>query len=288
MKLDIEKAIVETGDRTSIIDMQPVSGGSINQAFYVRTKEREYFAKINKTASEHFFLAEKKGLERLRNNGLTVPNPILLKARDETEMVFLMEWIRSIPSDETGDRALGSLVAKMHQQHSDQAGLNEPNFIGDLTQLNSPSSNWVTFYRDLRLGAMQEFAIEKGRLSKERDRRLTKLRQRLDSIIGHKPSFSLLHGDLWDGNWLYGENGQAYLIDPAVYFGDREVDIAFTYLFGGYSKTFYKQYGADYPLEKEYEDRIPIYQLYYLLVHLILFGESYGSAVDRILQKYTF
>lgn len=285
---DIEEAIRKNGDGTSILKIAPVSGGSINEAYYVRTKEREYFAKRNSSAPDHFFQSEKNGLELLGENGIAVPEPYLILSQGECGSVFLMEWIKSAPSSKEGDRALGSLVATMHQKKGKLAGLDQANYIGELDQLNLPSTEWVAFFRDQRLGPMQNLARKEGKLSKERDQRLSKLCQRLDSIIGHHPDFSLLHGDLWGGNWLMTDGGHPYLIDPAVYYGDREIDIAFTYLFGGYSKDFYDQYQADYPLEKEFTDRIPIYQLYYLLVHLILFGESYGSAVDRILQKYTF
>ena len=283
----IEEAIRKTGDLTSIEKVEGVSGGSINEAYYVRTKEREYFAKSNSTAPDHFFQAEKNGLVLLGRHGVSVPEPLLILSQGNRESVFLMEWIQSVPSNKEGDRALGSLVATMHQKKENFAGLNQDNFIGELDQINQPSTDWVTFFRDQRLGTMQNLARKEGKLTKERDQRLSKLRKRLDSIIGHQPDFSLLHGDLWGGNWLMTDEGP-YLIDPAVYYGDREIDIAFTYLFGGYSKEFYEQYQAEFPLEKEFTDRIPIYQLYYLLVHLILFGESYGSAVDRILQKYTF
>jgi fructosamine-3-kinase len=283
----IEEAIRKSGDLTSIEMVEGVSGGSINEAYYVRTKDREYFAKSNSSAPRDFFCAEKNGLELLGRHGVSVPEPLLILSQGNRESVFLMEWIRSVPSSKEGDRALGSLVASLHQKKENFAGLNQANFIGELDQINEPSTDWVTFFRDQRLGTMQNLARKKGKLSKERDQRLSKLRQRLDTIIGHHPDFSLLHGDLWGGNWLMTGEGP-YLIDPAVYYGDREIDIAFTYLFGGYSKAFYDQYQADFPLEKEFTDRIPIYQLYYLLVHLILFGESYGSAVDRILKKYTF
>ncbi len=287
MRKAIEAALLASGDESSIVQLKPVSGGSINKAFYIRTGRREYFAKLNSNAAEGFFKAEKDGLHHLHQNGIRVPKPLLILPREHTEMVFLMEWIPSIPRSGRADRALGSLVADMHRTKANRAGLSQSNFIGELHQPNEQSTDWVTFYRDQRLGEMQRVANEQGILSKWRNRRLTELGQNLHSFLNHEPDFSLLHGDLWGGNWLESEGGHPYLIDPAVYYGDREVDLAFTYLFGGYSKEFYEQYNADYPLEKEWEDRIPIYQLYYLLVHLILFGESYGGAVDRILKKYT-
>ncbi|MDP4552250.1 fructosamine kinase family protein [Alkalihalobacillus macyae] len=288
MKSAIEEAVKATGDVTPIDKCEAVSGGSINDTFYIKTGSQEYFAKLNRSAPEDFFDAEEKGLRLLEQNGIRVPKPlIILPRREQTEMVFLMEWIPSVKSRGKVDRALGSLVAEMHQKKASSVGLAESNYIGELHQPNHEERNWVSFFRDHRLGAIQKIAVEKGILSQERNNQLDKLKDNLSSLLGHNPDISLLHGDLWGGNWLESESGKPYLIDPAVYYGDREVDIAFTYLFGGYSTDFYAQYKADYPLQDGWKERMPIYQLYYLLVHLVLFGESYGSAVDRILKRYT-
>lgn len=287
MKGAIEAAVRATGDVTSIDKCEAVSGGSINDTFYIKTGMQEYFAKLNRFAPEDFFDAEEKGLRLLDQHGIRVPKPLILLPREQTEMVFLMEWIPSVPSSGKVDRALGSLVAEMHQKKANTVGLAESNYIGELHQPNHEERDWVAFFRDHRLGAIQRIAVEKGVLAQGRYNKLDKLKDNLRSLLGHHPDISLLHGDLWGGNWLESESAKPYLIDPAVYYGDREVDIAFTYLFGGYSKDFYAQYEADYPLLNGWEERMPIYQLYYLLVHLVLFGESYGSAVDRILERYT-
>lgn len=288
MKGAIEAAVREVGDGTSVDICVAVSGGSINDTYYIKTGMQEYFAKLNRSAPENFFDAEEKGLRLLEQNGIRVPKPlIILPRREQTEMVFLMEWIPSVPSSGKVDRDLGSLVAEMHQKKADSVGLAESNYIGELHQPNHEGRDWITFFRDHRLGAIQKLAVEKGILSQERNNLLDKLKDNLSSLLGHNPDISLLHGDLWGGNWLESESGKPYLIDPAVYYGDREVDIAFSYLFGGYSMDFYAQYQADYPLPNGWEERKPIYQLYYLLVHLVLFGESYGSAVDRILHRYS-
>jgi fructosamine-3-kinase len=120
----------------------------------------------------------------------------------------------------------------------------------------------------------------------KRAKQLDRLLERLPEWLGHAVKPSLLHGDLWGGNWIAGPGGEPYLIDPAVYFGDREVDLAFTELFGGFSPRFYEAYREAYPLEPGYGERKPLYQLYYLLVHLNLFGEAYGTDVDRVLARY--
>ncbi|WP_377891587.1 fructosamine kinase family protein [Alkalihalobacillus sp. R86527] len=282
----VQAALEAYGDGSEVKRWKPVSGGSINDTFYLETKDREYFVKFNPSAENDFFQAEVEGLTLLEHNGVPVPKPLFNNKGGVGHNVLLLEWLSPSHTVKSDDK-LGSVVANMHANHSKKAGLAHSNFIGELPQLNDSKDDWVEFYRDLRLGYLQCVADEKGLLTKERQSRLIKLRENLHTILNHNPPKSLLHGDLWGGNWLSGKQGKSFLVDPAVYYGDREVDIAFTYLFGGYSHAFYRQYEEEYPLEKGSEDRFPIYQLYYLLVHLVIFGESYGSAVDRILRRYT-
>ncbi|WP_270182657.1 fructosamine kinase family protein [Alkalihalobacillus sp. CinArs1] len=280
----VRSALQAYGDDGKIDQWDRVTGGSINHTFYAKTSERDYFVKYNPSAGHEFFQAEVNGLTLLGENGVPVPKPLYHHDGGVGNNVLLLEWIPPFVSGEA-DKELGSVVANMHTHYSKKAGLEHNNFIGELPQTNE-RNDWVQFYRDQRIGFLQSLAEEKGVLTKERNRLLTKLRDNLHSILNHTPKNSLLHGDLWGGNWISSKEGPV-LIDPAVYYGDREVDIAFTYLFGGYSEAFYRRYEEEYPLEDGYKDRFPIYQLYYLLVHLVIFGESYGSAVDRILRRYT-
>ena len=145
----------------------------------------------------------------------------------------------------------------------------------------------MSFYRDERLGAQRDLARQRGHLPRERARLLDRLIERLDEWIDERHvQPSLLHGDLWGGNWMVALDGQPVLIDPAVYFGDREADLAMTSLFGGFPPDFYSAYNEVFPFAPGYRERQPLYQLYYLLVHLNLFGESYGPRVDGILRQY--
>ena len=125
-----------------------------------------------------------------------------------------------------------------------------------------------------------------GTIKGNRYHLLTKLLERLEEWIPHHPSASLLHGDLWGGNWMNGADGKPYLIDPSILYGDHAFELAFTELFGGFSPSFYRAYEDVFPLPAEYENQKPLYQLFYLLVHLNMFGESYGGSVDRILKRY--
>lgn len=282
----IQSALQAYGDVSPIQQMEPVTGGSINETFYVRTNEREYFSKYNPNVEHSFFKAEVEGLKLLKGNGVRVPEPLFNFNGGKGENVLLLEWLSPSKSTESSEKKLGSLIAEMHLNYSEKSGLEYSNYIGELPQSNDQRDSWIEFYRDQRLGYIQGVAHEKGLLSKEREHLLTNLRDKLGEILNHDPSNSLLHGDLWGGNWLVSKSGTPFLIDPAVYYGDREVDIAFTYLFGGFSKDFYNKYQEQFPLEKEFEERMPVYQLFYLLVHLVFFGESYGSAVDQILKHY--
>lgn len=208
-----------------------------------------------------------------------------------------MEWLESPSADGAGDRmahgeALGRGLAELHRAgaadfgYPDAFGYPKDNFVGLLPQKNGWMSRWSEFYRDRRLLPQLEIAAEHGRLTSQRRRLADRLLERLtDWIDDSAVRPSLLHGDLWGGNWLVTTDGPA-VIDPAVYFGDREMDLAMASLFGGFPDTFFRSYREAFPLLSGYEERIPLYQLYYLLIHLNIFGESYGPSVDRLLRRY--
>jgi len=166
-------------------------------------------------------------------------------------------------------------------------GLDHDNFIGANPQPNHPCNNWVDFFREQRLGYQMELARQRGYLSAKRGQSLETLLANLGNWLPAQPPVSLLHGDLWGGNWLVTDMGEAALIDPAVYYGDREAELAFTELFGGFPSQFYAAYNEVWPLESGYGERKELYNLYHLLNHLNLFGESYGGSVDAILRKFS-
>ncbi len=288
----VEAALHTYGDPGPLQRSLPVSGGEINQSFQLATPAGRYFFKLHTKAPAGFFTAERDGLETLARNSqsLGIPKVIAHKGPEKPGTGWiLMEWIEPGPSrsDHRIAEALGQGMAELHQQSSTAFGLEQDNFIGRLPQSNQRREKWVHFYRDCRLLPQIEIASRDGRLASRRNRLCTRLLDRLDHWLEDSHiSPSLLHGDLWGGNWMVGPGGTPCLIDPAIYYGHREVDLAFTELFGGFSDRFYQSYREAYPLESEYRDRKPLYQLYYLLVHLNLFGEAYGSAVDRILEEY--
>lgn len=287
-----ETALRANGDPGPLGPVLPIPGGDIGQAFRLETPAGRYFFKARADAPAGFFAAERDGLKELGRSSriLRIPRVIAHEAPKEEKGTgwILMEWLEPGPAGDTEvAKILGRGLAQLHNNTATAFGLGRDNFIGLLPQPNHKKEDWTQFYRDCRLMPQVEIARERNRLPLRRARLLNRLMDRLEDWL-RDPSIrpSLLHGDLWGGNWMVGPKGTPCLIDPAVYYGHREVDLAFSQLFGGFPDSFYDAYQEVYPLETEYEDRKPLYQLYYLLVHLNLFGETYGSSVDRVLKRY--
>ena len=202
---------------------------------------------------------------------------------------LVLEWIETdgARSHDATMEDFGARLAAMHRHTASQHGLEIDNFIGRLPQRNTPDPSWSAFYRDQRIRPQMEMARQRGLLPKRREDLLTRLMDRLPDLLDDAAiQPALLHGDLWGGNYLIDDQGEAVLIDPAVYYGHREMDLAMTALFGGFSRRFYEAYAAAYPLDPGYDERQPLYQLYYILAHLNLFGESYGGRVDSLAAYY--
>jgi fructosamine-3-kinase len=286
-------ALRRIGDPGPLRNSSMVSGGSISRAFRLVTNRNTYFFKGHEEAPPGFFTAEARGLRLLGRAAKTVRIPHVFEW-DGPEKAgkgwILMEWIDSATQGLSSRRAaekLGRGLAEIHQTTAEAFGLEEDNFIGILPQLNGWYKNWTDFYRERRLLPQIRLASERGLLPRRRGHLLHRLCDRLEQWL-ERPDLrpSLLHGDLWNGNALVDSGGVPWLIDPAAYYGDREVDLAFSEMFGGFPSRFYDAYNEAFPLSPEFSERKPLYQLYYLLVHLNLFGESYGPAVDRIAERY--
>lgn len=299
----LDKLIKQGGDSSEILSCQPVYGG---RAYQVVTRKRVYFIKqLPKRAEVPAPLLVKQiqqeppaepigpakleamGLEEIRKSG-GLPVPMVYATHDpeppEASMI-VMDWVEGRPVNET-DEWLGQGLARMHRYSRPAFGWDVDNVIGNLLQPNRWQENWVEFYREQRLAVQVAYAEQRARLPRRRQQKLMTLLDRLDQYLPDDVTPSLLHGDLWGGNWMVGPGGKPYLIDPAVFYGDRLMDLAFTEYFGGYSRRFYAAYHEAWPIPAYYEDVKPLYQLYYVLVHLVLFGESYGPATDSILSRY--
>jgi fructosamine-3-kinase len=287
------KALERLGDPGPLRHAAGVPGGSISRAYRLTTERGTYFFKWHRNAPPGFFAAEARGLERLGRAAKAVRIPRVHAWNDPPEGGegwILMEWIDSGSRGLSSRRAaeqLGRGLAEIHRSAAEAFGLEEDNFIGILPQPNGWYRSWTDFYRERRLVPQIRLASERGLLPGRRSRLLHRLCDRLERWL-ERPDLrpSLLHGDLWNGNALADSEGVPFLIDPAAYYGDREVDLAFSEMFGGFPSRFYDAYNEAFPLAPGFSERKPLYQLYYLLVHLNLFGESYGPAVDRIAERY--
>jgi fructosamine-3-kinase len=229
------------------------------------------------------FEAEKKGLDLLIDkSGFIIPKPILTGDMPGHRFI-LMEWVEM---QSHGDWQLfGSTLADMHKNTNTAFGLDHQNYIGSLFQDNTLEPNWNEFYINQRLHPLCKKAFDIGQLERITLKAFENLYKRLDEIYPIEPP-AFLHGDLWSGNKSFTSDGKPCIYDPAVYFGHREMDLAMTKLFGGFPDEMYKVYHQYYPLEQGWKERVPIGQLYPLLVHVILFGGGYAGQVDSIIRKF--
>ncbi|WP_056941764.1 fructosamine kinase family protein [Secundilactobacillus kimchicus] len=265
---------------SGISAVQPVSGGDINQAFRVVTRDGPYFLLVQPDTPQSFYAHEVEGLNLI---GQVARVPQVIATGDIAGDAYLiLEWLDSGQGQQAD---LGRLVATMHAVHNDQFGFDHDVLTGKLPKYNTWQTNWGDFFVNQRLNVLAKRASQSGLWSASRQQHLDQLTKKILAYYQDHPSVpSLLHGDLWAGNYMFTKTGEPALIDPDVFYGDREFDIAVTTVFGGFSRDFYTAYQQQYPLPAGYEDRLPWYQLYYLMAHLNLFGESYGGAVDRILM----
>ncbi len=269
-----------------ITGIQAVSGGDISEAFRIQTKKNDYFLKTNASNfASSLFQAEKDGLAAIAATQTIATPTIITQVNHEHFSYLLLEFIPSKrPSTKDFER-LGQELAALYKIPQTEFGWEQDNFIGNLPQSNKKHSTWTDFYVQERLLPQLQLAVDKGLLSKQdcpSESTLFNNTQQLFSSI----TSSLIHGDLWSGNYLIHKNGTPYLIDPAVYVGDAEVDLAMSRLFGGFGSSFYDAYHEIIPRKDGMEERQDLYQLYYFLVHLNLFGRSYYSSVQGILRRY--
>jgi len=282
---DVERAIREAiGAPFSIESRSSMSGGCINECHVVRGQGRAYFVKLNTPDSAEMFSAEAAGLDEIARTGtVRVPQPICHGACPAASWI-VQEHLVLEPADDKAMRALGGNLARLHRVTDERYGWNRGNTIGSTPQINTPSADWIAFWREQRLGFQLRLAASRdhsGRLIAGGERLLEKLPA---FFKGHTPPPSLLHGDLWSGNAAMAA-GAPVIFDPAVYYGDREADLAMTELFGGFPPSFYAAYEAEYPLDAGYRTRKHLYNLYHVLNHFNLFGGGYGAQAERMIAQ---
>ena len=257
----------------------PVGGGDISQAWRLACTDASLFLKTGGSSALDMFEAEAAGLVEIRGTAtVRVPDVIATGSAAGTAFIAL-EWLELSSADATAERRLGEQLAALHQHTAERYGWSRDNTIGRTPQINRESSNWLEFFGQWRLGYQLGLAAGNG-FDGALQQQGREVLERLPQYFGDgEPSASLLHGDLWGGNWA-SCGGQPVLFDPAVYYGDPESDIAMTRLFGGFGEAFYEAYDALSPPRDGHQARVHLYQLYHVLNHLNLFGRAYhGRAV---------
>lgn len=269
-----------------VISFRNVDGGCINNAYYVQLEDQELFIKKNSKDFEAIFQKESKGLDLLSSRNLIKVPKILATGATNGCSFLILEWIEKGTIEKKSFNQLGKDLASLHSNlFNDKFGLDHNNWIGSLEQRNNFFSSWDEFMIVNRYEYLLKIAIEKGLISIDELKFFEKIYREFQNLIP-KEKPSLIHGDLWNGNVIYDQTGSPLLIDPAVHFGHREMDIAMTKLFGGFDDEFYRSYNESFPLEKGWENRIKVNQLYPLLVHLVLFGRTYWNDIKMTVSKY--
>jgi protein-ribulosamine 3-kinase len=259
-------------------------GGCINQGGKLTTSAGDFFLKWNDaTKFPGMFEAEAKGLQLMGEAKVIHIPKVILEALARPWQFILLEYVEEKTKSPSYWEDLGQQLANLHRNTFSTYGLDHNNYIGSLQQENKISNNWIDFFIEQRLNIQLKLALDNQKTDKGMLHRFERLFKKLPQLLPvEKPS--LLHGDLWSGNLITNAMGNPCLIDPAVYYGHREAEIAFTRLFGGFSGTFYESYNHTFPLQPGFAERIDIYNLYPLMVHVNLFGGGYLAEVVSILN----
>ena len=262
-----------------------VYGGDINQTFILQCNKQSFFLKLNDSSKQDMFEKEFNGLKLLASaKAIHVPQPYLHGHFNNT-IYLLMEHLKAGEAGSDFWKDFGYQLAALHKTSNTHFGLEEDNYIGSLPQQNNYGNNWAEFYTTQHILPLIQMALKQGKCSESDVALAENVCNRFKDIFPTEPP-ALLHGDLWGGNYMVTANGKAAIYDPAVYYGHREMDIAMTKLFGGFDNALYHYYNEAYPLEKGWQQRMDLCQLYPLLVHLILFGGHYYDNVKDILSAY--
>jgi len=273
-----------TGEPFAPAVPRSIGGGCINTTVRLSDGERSWFVKLNAATMLEMFEAERAGLEELQSaDAIRVPRPLAV-GREGAQAWLVLE---DIPFGRPGPgsaRNAGRQLAALHRKTAPAFGWHRDNTIGATPQPNAWTPDWADFWREQRLGHQLRLAARRGhggRLQTLGERLLT----RFDALLDHDPTPSLLHGDLWGGNIGYTTDGEPVIFDPAVYYGDREADLAMTELFGGFGGEFYAGYREAWPVDAGYAARKVLYNLYHVLNHLNLFGGGYGAQAEDMMAR---
>ncbi|MEO6722445.1 MAG: fructosamine kinase family protein [Ferruginibacter sp.] len=269
-----------------VTSVERLHGGDISESYCLYGVDTKYFLKVNDArVYPDMFEKEASGLNALRSKiDITIP-AVIRYGKTDRQQYLLLEWLeKGSPANDCWEK-FGSGLATLHQQGQPYFGWPEDNYIGSLHQLNTVHQSWHSFYAECRVMPLVKQLFNKNHFSKQDTIAAENLCKKLDQLFPVEPP-SLLHGDLWSGNFMITSNGHAAIYDPAVYFGNREMDIGMTRLFGGFNQRFYIAYQQQYPLESGWQQRLALTQLYPLLVHAVLFGEHYVNSAKEIILRF--
>lgn len=286
MRRDVEHAVAAALG-SAIRHSRAVGGGSINEAFACDLADgRRVFVKSNQASDPRMFPCEARGLSWLAEaDALRVPRVLAVSDLDAADAFLVLEHLEPQRAADR-DVPLGRGLAALHRHGAPAFGHTEDNFLATLEQDNTPSNDWPSFYAERRLAPLVRAAIDHGHAPRTWAADLDRLAARLPDLAGPPEPPARLHGDLWSGNLHADEHGAPVLIDPAVYGGHREIDLAMLQLFGGPGARFASAYDEVYPRAPGHADRVPLYQLYPLLAHVVLFGGSYIGSAAAAMRRY--
>lgn len=270
-----------------ISDVQSLSGGDINDVFKLKSTAGYFVLKQNYADRyPQMFEKEALGLKLLNESSKFRIPKIIGFSEVENQSFLVLEYIQAAYKSADFWEVFAENLAELHKNSSDNGfGLDYDNYIGSLAQGNQWTENWYNFYAEQRLLPLFHKAFDSGCFNKSDSNNLDRVLLKLPEIIpSEKPA--LIHGDLWSGNYLIDDNGAPCLIDPAVYYGHRETELAFMQLFGGFDASLYENYHSIFPIESGFQERKDLHQLYPLLVHSVLFGGHYVQQVKGVLNKW--
>ncbi|MGD1839286.1 MAG: fructosamine kinase family protein [Thermonemataceae bacterium] len=274
------------GENKKVASFEVLTGGCINNAVHVATRQKEsYFIKYNQDTSLDLFEAEAKGLHLLQHTGAISIPEVLGVGEAQGYKYLLLEFLPDAYPKPDFWQNLGTSLAHLHAHTQTYFGLDHNNYIGSLRQSNEFLEDGITFFIEKRLKVQAGLAYYNQLLSQKHLEQFDKFYTKLPHLLP-KEKPALLHGDLWNGNVIVDKQGQPALIDPAVHYGLRESEIAFTQLFGGFDDEFLDMYHEAFPLEEGIQQRYAIYNLYPLLVHLNLFGSGYLKRIEQTLKRF--
>jgi fructosamine-3-kinase len=286
----LEKTLFACGIRGPYRNLRNLSGGAISQAYALNTGDGPVFVKVNQAAPPDFFLREHEGLAALAQakSSLRIPKVIGDFPPDPPKadiQLLVLEYLDPVSPSPRVWEALGRGLAELHGGIEPRYGFRSDNYLGSTSQPNGWMEDWGKFFAERRIGPFIDRLRRAGKLSAQESNLYDRLLEKIPALLSHRPSASLLHGDLWSGNFLATAQGPA-LIDPAVYYGDREAEWAMMRLFGGFPEIVFNAYQEVFPLPPDWRERLPLYQLYQLLNHQLLFGGGYGAQALLAAGRY--